>query len=150
MNYRKMTADDAGFLTKLFSVPEYDLYFAENDTSAEDWKERILRYYNEKQSLIIVEESKDIGWLMYDIQEQTCIVDIIVLLPDERYHGYGKTVMADLVSKNAQIKKVQLDVQQRNTPAILFYKNLGFAVVSEEVQPVNGEPVTYYNMELSL
>ncbi|MBR5389974.1 MAG: GNAT family N-acetyltransferase [Clostridia bacterium] len=30
MQYRPITGDDAPFLTKIFSVPEYDLYFLED------------------------------------------------------------------------------------------------------------------------
>ena len=33
MEYRNISAKDAKFLTKVFSVLEYELYFAENRTS---------------------------------------------------------------------------------------------------------------------
>ena len=64
MDYRKITPEDARFLTKVFSVPEYDLYFAENETTEEDWRERIA-LLDDVQSLIVSDGSKDVGWLMY-------------------------------------------------------------------------------------
>ena len=64
MDYRKITPEDAHFLTKIFSVPEYDLYFAENETTEEDWRERIA-LFDDVQSLIVSDGSKDVGWLMY-------------------------------------------------------------------------------------
>ena len=52
MKYRTITVSDTVFLTKIFSIPEYELYFAENKTSAADWEERIP-LYEKTQSLII-------------------------------------------------------------------------------------------------
>ena len=147
MDYRKMTTDDAAFLTRIFSIPEYDLFFAENDTSEEDWKERIPLYEG-KRSLIIGDGTGEIGWLMYELQGETCFVDIIVLLPEDRYHGRGTEILADLLAENPQIKRIKLDVQQRNRSAVQFYKNQGFRITSEEYQPVNDKPVLYYKMEL--
>ena len=57
--------------------------------------------------------------------------------------------MADLLAAHPDIRSVRLDVQQRNASAVAFYSNLGFTVVSEERQPVDGEAVPYYTMELS-
>lgn len=35
VEYRKLKECDAAFLTTVFSSPEYELYFAENDTTEE-------------------------------------------------------------------------------------------------------------------
>ena len=146
MKYRTMTVSDAAFLTKVFSIPEYELYFAENETSAADWAERIPRF-KEAQSLIISDGAKDIGWLMYRNEESVCFIDIIVLLPDERHKGYGREVLLDILDQNPQIHVLKLDVQQRNHSAIDFYKKLGFRIVSEEYQPVGDTQELYYNMQ---
>lgn len=69
------------------------------------------------------------------------------MLPEERHHGYGKQIIADLLVKNPEIKTIKLDVQQRNHPAVAFYKKMGFRVAGEEYQPVNGVPVGYDKME---
>ena len=41
MEYRNISAKDAKYLTRLFSVPEYELYFAENSTTETGRQERI-------------------------------------------------------------------------------------------------------------
>ena len=40
MEYRYLSQEEAGFLSNIFVTPEYDLYFAENDTTEQEWKER--------------------------------------------------------------------------------------------------------------
>ena len=52
--------------------------------------------------------------------------------------------------QNPQIKTIKLDVQQRNTSAIKFYNKLGFKIIGEENQYVDGELVPYFNMALDL
>lgn len=51
MNYIKLNENNAAFLTKIFSNSEYELYFAENKTTAEQWKERLV-CFNDKKSYI--------------------------------------------------------------------------------------------------
>ena len=58
---RKISTDDASFLTEIFSVPEYDLYFAENDTTQEEWKERIATYYLSLASCIVSAGEAKVG-----------------------------------------------------------------------------------------
>ena len=149
MQYRVLKECDVAFLTKIFSIPEYDLYFAENDTTEEDWKER-LSFFETKRSYIISKDDTDIGWIMYTICDDICKLGIVVLLPEERNIGYGKEIFKDLFAINPQVRKICLDVQQRNEYAISFYKKLGFQIVSEENQPVNGKDVPYFNMVLDI
>ena len=47
MQYRILKENDAGFLTLIFSIPEYDIYFAENDTTEEEWKDRLKLFETE-------------------------------------------------------------------------------------------------------
>lgn len=68
------------------------------------------------------------------------------MLSDERYKGYGKEVIRDMLDQNPEIHVINLDVQQRNHAAIAFYKKLGFRIVSEEYQPVGNTQELYYNM----
>lgn len=148
MEYRQIQIEDAKFLTEIFSIPEYDLYFAENETSEQDWEERIP-LFSDVPSFIVSDGNKDVGWIMYNIEDQVCFIDIIVLLPHERRKGYGKTIMQDILNCNPEICIFKLDVQQRNLPAIAFYKGLGFQIVSEEYQPVGEGKELYYNMQFN-
>lgn len=149
MQYRTLKECDVGILTQIFSIPEYDMYFAENDTTEEDWKER-LPLFETPHSYIIAKDGTDIGWIMYNLCDDICNLDIVVLMPEERGKGYGTEIFADLLAQNPKLKAIKLDVQQRNTSAIKFYQKLGFKVVSEENQSVDGECVPYFNMELYL
>ena len=145
MEYRSISVKDAKFLTKVFSVPEYELYFAENSTTETGWQERIPLY---KKSLIISDRDKDIGWVMYAVNDCVCSVDIIVLLPEERYKGYGNVIIRDILAQNPQIHSIILDVQQRNTPAVSFYRKPGFHIVTKEPQNVAGTPVMYHKTRM--
>ena len=117
MQYRILQENDADFLTRIFSIPEYDTYFAENDTTVEEWKDRLTLFETE-HSYIISKSDRDIGWIMYTICGDICDLDIVVLLPQERNKGYGKEVFADLIAKNPQVRMIKLDVQQRNKSAV--------------------------------
>ena len=150
MQYRKITTEDAAFLTEIFSIPEYELYFAENETTREDWQERIAMYYLSSQSYLVFDGEEKVGWIMYSIEEDTCVVDIIVLHPQKRYLGYGKAIFSDLIAANPEIKRIKLDVQQRNKPALSFYRKLGFSVDGEEMQPVGEYEEPYFNLSLTL
>lgn len=149
MQYRALKECDAAFLTRIFSIPEYDLYFAENNTTEEDWKERSELYENE-HSYIISKDNTDIGWIMYAVCDNICRLDIVVLLPEKRNKGYGKEIFNDLFALNPQVRTITLDVQQRNESAVKFYKKMGFQITGEEDQPVNGKNVPYFNMVLDI
>ena len=150
MQYKKITIDDAAFLAEIFSVPEYDLYFAENDTTQEGWQERISTYYLTSMSYIAFDGDEKVGWIMYSIEDDICKIDIIVLLPQKRYMGYGQAILSDLIAANPQIKTIKLDVQKRNKPALSFYRKLGFVVEGEEMQPVGEAEEPYFNLTLAL
>ena len=153
---RQATLADCEFVASLFDNEEYQLWFAENDTPVELWRERFVTYGNEgKHNLIIMDtlrrNSSGIGWLLYELDGDVCKLDIIVMRRDLvgtglGYYAFG--VFLSLLPDN--VKKVVLDVQQRNEHAVNFYKRYGFAIVSEEMQPVGDGEQPYYNMEYLL
>ncbi len=120
MQYKKITADDAAFLTGIFSIPEYDLYFAENDTSLEAWRERITNYFLSSDSYIVCDGNERTGWIMYAIENDTCMIDIIVLHPQKRHMGYGTAILSDLIAANPKLKRIRLIFQKRNRHALAF------------------------------
>lgn len=153
---RQATTADCEFVASLFDNDEYQLWFAENDTPVDLWRERFVTYGNEgKHNLIIMDtlrrNSSGIGWLLYDLDAEVCKLNIIVMRHDLvgtglGYYAFG--VFLSMLPDN--IKKVVLDVQQRNEHAVNFYKRYGFAVVAEEMQPVGDGEQLYYNMEYLL
>lgn len=150
MQLRKITTEDAAFLSEIFSVPEYEMYFAENDTTQEDWQKRITSYYLTSQSYIVFDDVEKIGWIVYSIEGDTCMIDIIVLHPEKRYMGYGNMILSDLIAANPNVKRIKLDVQKRNIPALTFYRKHGFIVEGEEMQPVGESEEPYFKLLLFL
>ncbi|MBP5208244.1 MAG: GNAT family N-acetyltransferase [Clostridia bacterium] len=86
--------------------------------------------YKDKKSFIISDRVKDLGWMMYAVNDCVCSIDIIVLLPEERYKGHGNVIIKDVLAQNPQIRTIILDVQQRNTSAVSFYRKPGFHKVT--------------------
>ena len=81
---------------------------------------------------------------MYAVNDCVCSIDIIVLMPEERYKGHGNVIIKDVLAQDPQIRTIILDVQQRNTSAVSFYRKPGFHTVTEEPQNVARTPVMYY------
>ncbi len=145
MEYKKMDSGDAAFLTQVFSTPEYELFFAENLTTADEWANR-MEGFKDMESFLILNKAKPIGWIMYSLVESVCLLDILVLLPSEREKGYGSIVMHDLILNNPAIREIKLDVQKRNENAYEFYRKLGFEIISSETQPVGNGYQEYFKM----
>lgn len=151
MIYRNINISDANFLSQIFSNDEYQLYFAENETTVSEWIERIKKYYLDKFSYIIcTDDNKPVGWIMYNLINDICYMDIIVFLYFEKFKGYGKIVFNDLIKRHKNINRICLDVQARNNSAIKFYTKLGFVKMSEEFQPIGDSEELYYKMLLSI
>ena len=150
MRYRPITADDAAFLTEIFSIPEYELYFAENETTEAEWRDRIDRYFRSSRSYIVLEEGKKLGWVMYRVEGRICRVDLLVLHPNERFKGYGRAILSDILKREPWVREIRLEVQKRNRAAVAFYSRLGFAVEGEELQPVGNAEEPCFKMVLRL
>ncbi|MBU3812670.1 MAG: GNAT family N-acetyltransferase [Candidatus Niameybacter stercoravium] len=149
INFIKANKEDAGFIRSLFTNGEYELYFAENDTTTEEWEER-FKFYDDMCNRLIIDTDtgEKIGWLLYDIEDEICKIHLIVL----RYELIGKAfgywtlrALENLVVTKA--KYIILDVQQRNTRAVRFYEKFGFKIVSEEKQVCGNAEELYYNMK---
>lgn len=149
MNYIELDESNAAFLTRIFSNPEYELYFAENRTTEEQWKERLACFIG-KESYIVYKGASPVGWVMYKVEGTICNVDIIVLLNEERRKGYGQDIIHDMIAKNEGLKTIKLDVQKRNIAARKFYEKMGFRVVGIERQPIGEKVTDYYKLQLDL
>ena len=148
MRFKKISADDAAFLNRLFSTSEYDLWFAENGTTEAEWKERIRLFGPPMQSLIVLtEDGQKVGWFMFETDGEICSVHILVFLPDERRKGYGSAVLEELIARHPEIRIIRLDVQKRNIAALAFYARHGFTVAGVEMQPVGSGVQPYFKLE---
>lgn len=149
INFIKANKEDAGFIRSLFTNDEYELYFAENNTTVEEWEKR-FNFYEEMHNKLIIDTdtSEKIGWLLYDIEDEICKIHLLVL----RYELIGKAfgywtlrALENLVAN--KVKCIILDVQQRNTHAVRFYEKFGFTIVGEEKQVCGDTEELYYNMK---
>jgi len=147
----KMDSSDAAFLKEIFATDEYELYFAENSTTVDGWKERIETYFLDKESFIIKNcNDASIGWLMYHLENTICFLDIIVFLNHERNKSYGRATICSLINQLPKnISSIKLDVQARNTIAFHFYETMGFKIVGKEMQPIGDSKQIYFKLEKS-
>lgn len=105
------------------------------------------RLFEGRDSKIVLDEKKPIGWILYRVTGETLELHLVVLLEQERHKGYGKAILDGLLELYPSVRKMKLDVQQRNTNARRFYQKFGFKTVSEERQPVGDGAEMYHNME---
>jgi|GEM_PF-161456 len=148
----KIDIEDAPFLKEIFATDEYELYFAENSTTVDEWKERIKTFFLDKESFIIKNcRDVSVGWLMYHLENNICSLDIIVFLNEERDKGYGSATISYLIihlPKNITV--IKIDVQKRNTLALGFYQKLDFYIVGEETQPIGDTKQIYFKLEKNI
>ena len=148
MEFKKATVGDCGFIASLFDNDEYELYFAENDTTEAEWAER-FEYLADYEKLIIYENGEPVGWLTYKLEGDICDIGIIVIKHELMRSGIGYRAFDKAISSlPPTVKQVKLDVQKRNAHAVAFYKRYGFAVAGEERQPVGDGEQPYLNMVL--
>lgn len=151
MHFRPLTREDCSFLVSLFDNEEYNLYFAENDTTEEEFAERFEFWSNKENRIICDDDGQPQGWVMYQLDGDTCHLDLIVVRYSLVGSGVGYLAFDRIVrSLPSFVRRVKLDVQQRNRHAVDFYLRYGFQIVSEERQPVGSGAQMYYNMELTL
>lgn len=153
IKFRIISLEDAEFIRLIFTVDEYEPIFYENETSVDEWKERLPELINDVglHNYVIVDNNqhKNVGWIMYEISGDICKLHLIVLNADLRGKHYGVECLNKLlITVKDKVNKIILDVQKRNEAAVNFYMRFGFTIFSEEIQSIrNGVQVEYYNME---
>ena len=92
-----------------------------------------------KKAIFLVgkEEKKEVGYIAFycnDIITRCAFISMIII--DNAYQGigYGRRLLdaAIIISKNNNMKKIQLCVSKSNTKAQSFYCALGFRSVSSD------------------
>ncbi len=147
MKLKNTTIEDCAFIATLFDNDEYQNYFAENDTTKQDWGER-FPLFADCENKIVFDNDKPVGWITYQLKESICEIGIIVIKHNRIGSGIGYDAFHTVISSlPSYIKTVILDVQQKNCHAVSFYKRYGFQIIGEEKQPVGDHEELYYNME---
>ena len=149
----QMMPNDATVLYSLFSNDEYDKIFYEKNTSIDGWKNRIIemsKNINEK-NFIIYDTKKPIGWLGYEINNNVCKLNILIIDKNLLRKSYGTYVINLLIANIKNIvKKIVLDVQYCNSRAIKFYENIGFTIIGEGIQSTRDGDEKYFIMEYNI
>ena len=82
--------------------------------------------------LVVKYNSKIIGFAGIKVTVPDCDIMNIVVKKDFRNQGIGSLLLKELInlSKSLNVKNLFLEVNQRNTPAILLYNKFGFKKIS--------------------
>lgn len=82
--------------------------------------------------LVVKDNSKIIGFAGIKVTVPDCDIMNIVVKKDFRNQGIGSLLLKELInlSKSLNVKNLFLEVNERNTPAILLYNKFGFKKIS--------------------
>ena len=82
--------------------------------------------------LVVKDNSKIIGFAGIKVTVPDCDIMNIVVKKDFRNQGIGSLLLKELInlSKLLNVKNLFLEVNEKNTPAILLYNKFGFKKIS--------------------
>ena len=82
--------------------------------------------------LVVKDNSKIIGFAGIKVTLPDCDIMNIVVKKDFRNQGIGSLLLKELInlSKSLNVKNLFLEVNEKNTPAILLYNKFGFKKIS--------------------
>jgi ribosomal protein S18 acetylase RimI-like enzyme len=89
----------------------------------------------EFRGLIAVEEGKPAGYakVKYNPTEKRCYLSSLYVLPEFQGHGIGKKLLTngEAIARTFGVDEIWLGVMVQNTPALEWYKRIGFQFVEE-------------------
>lgn len=159
--YRKaQVADIPGLidLAKEIWLPTFSVYFSESELNS-----LFAGMYNSKKissdiqdpqyAYYIVEDSaqKRVGYFATAIKSDYLKLDKIYVSPILQGQGIGRWIFEEIVqqAQDNKLVSIRLNVNRRNTPAINFYKKLGFQIIrSEDIPGPNGFVYDDFVMEI--
>ena len=120
----KMTLDDLNSI-KDNLISDFDDFW--NYSVFKSELESVSSHY-----LVVKDNSKIIGFAGIKVTVPDCDIMNIVVKKDFRNQGIGSLLLKELInlSKSLNVKNLFLEVNERNTPAILLYNKFGFKKIS--------------------
>lgn len=120
----KMTLDDLNSI-KDNLISDFDDF----------WNYSVFKSELESDSshyLVVKDNSKIIGFAGIKVTVPDCDIMNIVVKKDFRNQGIGSLLLKELInlSKSLNVKNLFLEVNEKNTPAILLYNKFGFKKIS--------------------
>ncbi|MEQ5839509.1 GNAT family N-acetyltransferase [Paraburkholderia acidicola] len=96
-------------------------------------QDRFSNSYPDPEISLIVSGSTTVGYVALRNEPKSLHLSLLLLQPESRNRGIGRTVMQTLMSRAAAFSQpVTLSCFVRNRAAISFYQKLGFCVVTED------------------
>lgn len=110
---------------------------------------------NSHYALHIVENSgqNPVGYFATALKPGFLKLDKIYVSPNLQGKGIGRWIINEVIeeARKNNLKKIQLNVNRRNVPAIQFYRKTGFTIIrSEDIPGPNGFVYDDYVMEYSV
>ncbi|MCS7017245.1 MAG: ribosomal protein S18-alanine N-acetyltransferase [Gemmatales bacterium] len=108
-------------------------------------EEDFLNALRQRNCIGMVAETHEqlVGFIVYELQKSQMVMLNLAVHPQFRRRGIGRQLVERLISKLTQQRrdKITLEVRERNLPAQLFFKALGFHAVRvlREYYPDTGE-----------
>ena len=95
-------------------------------------KENEVKEYIKKSTVFIIEkEGKAVGTVSYEIKDKNHIYfDGLTVHPDYQKQKIATKAMEFVINRIGKVKKIDLHVHPKNTPAIKLYLNFGFKIDS--------------------
>lgn len=114
------------------------------------WTENfVLKLIENSTGLIFFEKEKQIiAMILYQKTDITEIITICVH-PDFRKQGIAKNLLLELKTKMKK-RKIMLEVNERNIPAIKLYKKLGFKEINVRKNYYKEKEKTYNALIMEL
>ncbi len=84
------------------------------------------------------------------LDKETLFMYRLYISPDRQRQGIGSRLLDEALRIFPGIKRIKLEVEERNHKAISFYEKMGFKEVGRKVEEVEGEKRPLIEMEKKL
>lgn len=110
-----------------------DLFHVDNaafnrdyDLKAKSVKEEV-DYLQNSEICVAFEGTKIIGFIAYEVQQDSVEIMSLAVIPEHQKKGVGKLLLNQILGK-LKNRKIHLVTHPKNTPAIILYLKLGFEI----------------------
>lgn len=107
-----------------------------NDGSEKKYQEA---YLDPNQVILVLEEEKILGYLLYREEGDDADLDEIVIIPEERKRGLGEKLLSHFLTSLGENSTCFLEVRVSNLTAINLYQKCGFVYYRTRKNYYEGE-----------
>lgn len=102
---------------------------------------------------LVQEDGQDVGYVSYELEENTLFLSKFYLTEAARGKGLGRLLFEKLkeIAADQSKQSIELTVNKYNTPTIMAYQKMGFEQIREQVADIgNGFVMDDYVFRYSL